>query len=435
MVPNARPSFRLRAGLTGYVDRVMSDSGDAPMPAVGFIALLRLREYRFLWLADVQSLLGDQLARVALSVLVYDRTRSALVTAVVYALSFLPALVGSVLLGPLADRLPRRSVLVGGDLIRAALLGLMTLPNMPVPVLGALLVLVVLVATPWSAAESALVVDVLTARDYALGIGLRAATGQAAQVAGFAVGGITVAALGARGALALDTATFLISAMIIRLGVRYRPAASKSQKSESHVSQRWLAGTTVVLRNRQLRLLLALSWLLGLLVVPEGLAAPYAQLFEGTPRTVGLLLAAGPAGVLLGTVLYSRWLSASTRTALLGPLAAVAGLPLLACAATPGLALTCLLWALSGACTAYQVQVVTEFVGTIDPSIRGQGISIAAAGLLAAQGVGLLAGGLITQVATPATAVATAGGAATVLGSALALARRRQHQQLLPPVG
>lgn len=201
------------------------------------------------------------------------------------------------------------------------------------------------------------------------------------------------------------------------------------------MSQRWLAGTTVVLRNRQLRLLLALSWLLGLLVVPEGLAAPYAQLFDGAPRTVGLLLAAGPAGVLLGTVLYSRWLSASTRTALLGPLAAVAGLPLLACAATPGLPLTCLLWALSGASTAYQVQVVTEFVGTIDPSIRGQGISIAAAGLLAAQGVGLLAGGLITQVATPTTAVATAGGAATVLGSALALARRRQHKQLLPPVG
>ncbi|MDQ2722439.1 MAG: MFS transporter, partial [Actinomycetota bacterium] len=356
---------RLRVGPTGYVDRVMSGSGDFPIPAVGFVALLRLREYRFLWLADVQSMLGDQLARVALSVLVYDRTRSALVTAVVYALSFLPALVGSVLLGPLADRLPRRSVLVGGDLIRAVLLGLMALPNMPVPVLAALLVLVVLVGTPWSAAESALVVDVLNARDYALGIGLRSATGQAAQVAGFAVGGVTVAALGARGALALDTATFLISAMIIQLGVRSRPAAAQPQQGESHGSQRWLAGTAVVLRNHQLRLLLAMSWLLGLLVVPEGLAAPYAQLFDGAPRTVGLLLAAGPAGVLLGTVLYSRWLSASARTVLLGPMAAVSGLPLLACAATPGLALTCLLWALSGACTAYQVQVVTEFVGTV----------------------------------------------------------------------
>jgi len=75
----------------------------------------------------------------------------------------------------------------------------------------------------------------------------------------------------------------------------------------------------MVLRDRRLRPLLFLSWVLGLLVVPEGLAAPYAQALGGGPRTVGLLLAAGPAGVLVGTVLYSRWLSAPTRAALLGP--------------------------------------------------------------------------------------------------------------------
>ncbi len=413
----------------------MSAPDEAAAPAAGFIALLRLGEFRWLWLADVQSLLGDQLARVALSVLVYDRTQSGLATAAVYALSFLPALVGSVLLGPLADRVPRRAVLVGGDLIRAALLGMMTLPSLPVPVLAVLLVLVVLVGTPWNAAESALIVDILAAEDYALGVGLRSATGQAAQVAGFAVGGITVAALGARGALALDAGTFLISVLIIRLGVRARPAVAAAHGEQRGAGRRWLDGAAVVLRDRRLRLLLAMSWLLGLLVVPEGLAAPYAQSFDGGPRSVGVLLAAGPAGVVLGTVLYSRWLPASARTKLLGPLATAAGLPLLACASTPGLALTCILWALSGACTAYQVQVVAEFVGVVPPHIRGQGIGIASAGLLAAQGIGLLAGGVITQVTTPATAVATAGGAATLLGAPLALARRRLRKTPLDPVG
>lgn len=52
-----------------------------------------------LWLAEVLSLLGDQLARVALSVLVFDRTGSALLTGLVYGLSFLPALVAGPLLG------------------------------------------------------------------------------------------------------------------------------------------------------------------------------------------------------------------------------------------------------------------------------------------------------------------------------------------------
>jgi len=332
----------------------MSERRHTTVPAAGFAAVLRGREFRLLWLADAQSLLGDQLARVALSVLVYDRTNSGLITAAVYALTFLPALLGSVLLGPLADRLPRRTLLVWGDVIRAVLLAVMTV-RLPVPALAVLLVLVVLVGTPWKAGETALVVDLLASEDYPVGLGLRAATVQAAQLAGFAVGGVAVAAVGARGALGLDAATFLVSAVLIRLGVRARPPAAPTDTTHGDSSSRWLHGAVTVLRDRRLRLLLGLSWLLGLLVVPEGLAAPYAHGLGGGPRTVGVLLAAGPAGVLLGTLLYSRCLSATTRARLLGPLAAAAGLPLLACAATPGLLLTCLLWALSGICTAYQV--------------------------------------------------------------------------------
>lgn len=69
---------------------------------VGFAGVLRQREFGLLWLADVQSLLGDQLARVALAVLVYERTRSGFAAAAVYALTFLPALIGSLLPGPVA---------------------------------------------------------------------------------------------------------------------------------------------------------------------------------------------------------------------------------------------------------------------------------------------------------------------------------------------
>lgn len=412
----------------------MPRAGDTT-PAAGFTSLLRIREFRLLWLADAQSLLGDQLARVALSVLVYDRTGSGLITAAVYALTFLPALAGSVLLGPLADRLPRRGLLVGGDLIRAALLATMALPALSVPTLGALLVVAVLVGTPWKAAESALVVDILTAQDYPTGLGLRTVTGQAAQVAGFAIGGIAIAAIGARGALALDAATFLISAVVIRLGVRNRPPAAHPDNETAQAPQRWLHGAATVLGDRRLRLLLSFAWLLGLLVIPEGLAAPYAQQLGGGARTVGLLLAVGPSGVLVGTVCYTRLLSAPARATLLGPLAAAAGIPLLFCATTPNLAITCLLWALSGACTAYQIQVVAEFVRTISPSIRGQGLGIASAGLLAAQGIGLLAGGAITQIASPTAAIVTAGAAATTLGSALALTRRAHNGATPAPLG
>lgn len=404
-------------------------------PSTGFAGVLRQREFRLLWLADIQSLLGDQIARVALSVLVFERTRSGFATAGVYALTFLPAVVGTVALGPFADRLPRRALLVAGDGIRAALLAAMALPHLPIALVATLLVVAVVVGTPWKAAESALVVDILPASDRPMGLGLRAATSQAAQLAGFAVGGAAVAVIGPRSALVIDAATFAFSAVIIRFGVRRRPpiahhesVVAPSGRIESQPSRRWLDGTRAVFRNRQVLFLLAFSWLLGLIVVPEGLAAPYAHQLGGGPRTVGLLLAVGPGGVLLGTLLYTRWLTAPLRTALLGPFAAAAGIPLILCAGTPGLPLTCTLWALAGSFTGYQVQVVTEFVSTIAPAFRAQGIAIASAGLLGAQGVGLLGAGFITQFAAPSTAISAAGAAATAIGSWLALIRHRHRR-------
>jgi MFS family permease len=63
-------------------------------------------EFRALWLAQVLSVTGDQLARVALTVLVYDHTRSPLLAAVAFAASVVPMFIGGVLMSGLADRLP-----------------------------------------------------------------------------------------------------------------------------------------------------------------------------------------------------------------------------------------------------------------------------------------------------------------------------------------
>lgn len=413
----------------------MGDDAGA-VAVTGFVGVLRRREFRVLWLADIQSLLGDQIARVALAVLVFDRTQSGLATAAVYALTFLPALLGGVVLGAVADRLPRRALLVAGDAARAVLLTVMAVAHLPLTVLAALLIVAVLIGAPWKAAETALVIDILPAREHPVGLGLRSATTQGAQLAGFAVGGVTVAALGPHTALAVDAVTFLVSAALIRTGIRHHPAIPHHDGTDpaTRSRRRWWGGLGVVAADTRLRQLLALSWLLGLLVVPEGLAAPYAAEIGGGARSVGLLLSAGPAGVLIGTVLYSRFLPDTTRAALLGPFAAAAGLPLLVCAAQPGLVLTCLLWALSGACTCYQVQVVTEFVALIDPRHRAQGIALASAGLLGAQGIGVFAGGVLTQLTTPASAVAAAGAAATLLGAALAATRQRTlHRDTTTP--
>ncbi len=411
----------------------------------GFRQVLSVREFRVLWLVSIQSLLGDQIARVALAVLVFDRTRSGLATATVYALTFLPAVAGNVLLGPLTDRFPRRSVLVAGDLIRAGLLATMAVPTLPLVVLAALLVVAVTVGAPWGAAESALIADILPTADYPIGLGLRSATNQSAQLVGFAVGGAGVAVLGAHVALAVNAATFAVSALAIRTRLHQRPTPTTQvvdngtaqpptttptdRRSRPPRSTGWLDGARSVLGHRQLRLLLFFSWILGLIVVPEGLAAPYAAELHTGATAVGALLAAGPAGVLLGTLAYTRLLTAPTRARLLGPFATATGIPLILCATHPPLVVVCGLFALAGAFTGYQIQVVTEFVTLIPAHLRGQGIALASAGLLAAQGLGLLTAGLLTQLLTPSLTIATAGITATGLGAALTLRRTQQHRR------
>ena len=397
----------------------------------GFRGVLRQREFGLLWVADVQSLLGDQLARVALAVLVYERTGSAFATAAVYALTFAPALLGGVLLGPIADRVPSRALLVSGDLTRAVLLGVMALPAQPIWILATLLVIAVLIGTPWKAAERALIAEILTDEDYVIGTGFRTATTQAAQLIGFALGGIAVASIGSRAALAIDALTFLVSGLVIRIGLRPRPAPHATTRPGAPRG-RWFDGLRTVLRNPRLRGLLSLSWLLGLLVMPEGIAAPYAAQLHSGSRAVGFLLAAMPAGSLVGSLVYARWLSPGLRGRLVGPLAVIAGIPLVACAWTPGLGLTLFLWTLTGLATAYQVQVAAEFVRIVPSEIRGQAIGVASAGLLAIQGVGLLAGGGLVTLFAPSTTVAIAGTTATLLAAWLWQLRRRQIGGVAP---
>src|SRR5262249_46168933 len=88
-------------------------------------------EFRALWLAQALSFIGDQLAQVALAVLVYARPHDALLSALTYALTYLPPILGGPVLSALADLFPRRTGMVVCDLVRAVLVFLMAWRNLP----------------------------------------------------------------------------------------------------------------------------------------------------------------------------------------------------------------------------------------------------------------------------------------------------------------
>ena len=162
--------------------------------------------------------------------LVYARSGSAAISAATYALTFLPSLAGGVLLSGLADRYPRRTVMVTCDLIRLGLLVALASASLSTLVIDVVLVLLVLVGAPFSAASVAVLPEVLPPKHYVAGVSLGVVTSQLAQLLAFAAGGVCVAFLGVRTTLLLDAATFAVSAGLLRYGLadRVAPHASGS---------------------------------------------------------------------------------------------------------------------------------------------------------------------------------------------------------------
>ncbi|HEU5109958.1 MAG TPA: MFS transporter, partial [Micromonosporaceae bacterium] len=179
-----------------------------------------VREYRHLFAANVLSLIGDQLTAVALAFTVYDRSGSPLLAALTFAGSYATWIVAGPLLSVFADRAPRRRTLLTCDLARAALVLLMIVPGVPVLGLVGLAFLANLFRPPFQSARAALMPDLLDGDRYPVANGLDNVVAEVTQVIGFAVGGVLVAAVSARGVLAVDAATFLLSAALIVTGLR-----------------------------------------------------------------------------------------------------------------------------------------------------------------------------------------------------------------------
>ncbi len=397
-------------------------------------ATLAVGEFRAIWLAEFQSVFGDQLARVALSVLVFQRTDSAALPALAYALTYLPDLFGGLFLSGWADRFPRRTVMVVADLARAILLGAMALPGTPLPVIVVLLVAAQLLNSPFNAAQAATLPSILDGEHYVLGQSLRQATNQAGQLAGFAVGGLIIATIGASRGLALDAASFLISAIVISWGVRARPSPGvKTSDAPGSTLRRLAAGARTIWGDDRLRALVMLAWLAGFVIVPEGLAVPYAAQLGDGATAAGLLLATHPAGIVLGAFILSRFVTPAARSRLTGVLAIGAIVPLLGYAWHPGLGITMGLLAVSGFCAAYQVTASATFMRLVPDEARGQAFGLAGSGLIAVQGIGLVAGGLLVlglHSAGLTVAVIAAAGLLCAFPAAVAWRHARQAHPL-----
>ncbi|MGW7460019.1 MFS transporter [Streptomyces sp. NPDC054797] len=378
----------------------------------GYRSVFGIREFRPVFAAHLMSVLGLVVAEISLTVLVYRATGSPLMSALTFALGFLPYVLGGILLAPIADRHPARRVLVTCDLVCAACAAAMVLPGTPVALLLVLRCALAFVAPLFQGTRNASLADIVGTGDaFVLGRSLLRMVAQSAQLVGFGLGGLLLAVVAPRGAIAITAAGFLGSALLLRLGTRSRPSRTSARTSP-------LAGARAVLGRRRLRALTLLFWLPPVfLVVPEALLAPYSDGIGVGTATLGLLMCAMPVGTIAGELVAGSVLTARTRSRIVAPLAAAGLLPLLLYAVRPGALLVLAALLLAGLAHAYTLGLDQWYVDAVPDELRGSAMTLLGAGLMTLQGAGMALAGLAAEF-FPVHAVVTGSG---ILGTAVVL--------------
>lgn len=362
--------------------------------------------FRVLFAADAVSTLGDQFARVALALLVWDRTGSALATAGVYALMFLPDLIGLFGLAWMADYYPRKLVLVTCSTVQAVAFALMAIPDTPLWMIAALLTISTTVLAPAKAAQGALVPGVLPADQLHGGLGLMDQARSVGQVVGLAAGGALVGWIGASAVLAMNAVTFAVSAVAVGRGVETRPAPGGHRKPAAQ----WKDTISVLRADQQMLALIALAWMTMIIVVPDGVVAPLAAELAAGNWAVGLLLAVHPLAMMATLYVLIAHVPAHRQDTAMWTLAVLAVIPLVGFILRPGLVGALVLLAVSGVGTAYQTRLRADLTNRLPDRVRGSALALIRSGVRVGQGVGVAAAGALVELTrSPSLTIAAAG--------------------------
>jgi hypothetical protein len=271
----------------------------------------------------------------------------------------------------------------------------------------------------------------LAGERYVLGTAVLQTTLLLGQVAGAVGGGVAVAFLGVRPALAIDAVTFVISGLLIGLGIRARPAVARPETGQPSALARMVGGFKLVFGDPALRTLLLFGWLVAFYTIPEGIAAPYAASLGGGPIATGLVLASTVLSTTIAVPLFTRFVRPRQRINLMGPLAILTCGSLVLTGLRPNLAISLVIFSLSAAFGVYQISANTAFVVRVPNERRAQAFGIASMGVIVGQGVAFVAAGAATVRFAPAAVIAVGGG----IGAVVALVLTLRWRHVSPPGG
>ncbi|MFJ4715210.1 MFS transporter [Streptomyces sp. NPDC088785] len=347
---------------------------------------------------------------LALGSLVYTRTGSPLLSALAMFGPALAQVVGALTLLSAADRLPPRAVLAGLSLFLALATLLQAAPGLPTAAALALVLVQGVPAALGGGVRYGLLTDLLDKNGYLLGRSLLNLSSGVCQVLGYALGGVLVTALSARGTLVIAAGLCVLAAAVARTGLGARPPRAAGRPS----LRATLRGNALLWSSVPRRYVYLALWVPnGLIVGCEALFVPYDT------GHAGLLLASAALGMLVGDVVAGRFLPPRARARLGAPLRLLLAAPYLVFAMRPALPAALVAVAVASLGFSASLLLQERLVALTPDELAGHALGLHTAGMLTMQGVGALLAGALAQLVRPAPAMAVLAALSVVVTLAL----------------
>jgi MFS family permease len=295
-----------------------TEPGAARPAAGGILRPFKVRNFNLLFSGQTVSIIGDALYMVALPWLILTTGGSAQELGIVLAAYGIPR-AGSMLVGGwLSDRLRPRRLMLIADTARMLLVGMLA----ALALWGhAALWQLCAVAVPLGAfggafmpASMSILPETLSNEDLQAGNGLMMSSMHGANLVGSALAGVVVAAFTAGAGLAIDAATFLVSAVSLAL-MRTAGRATPSKRGEGASQEHPSASTQeqgerisfwrYLLTSRLIQVILLMFIVIGLFsggLIEVALPTLVHGPMHGSASSYGVILAAWSAGALVGSI-------------------------------------------------------------------------------------------------------------------------------------
>ncbi|MFF3122590.1 MFS transporter [Streptomyces sp. NPDC057908] len=378
--------------------------------------LFRTPQFRPLFATSAVQVAGSTMSGLALGTLVYAATESPLLAALSMFGSSLAQVIGATVLMSAADRLPPRAAMTGMALAFGLATAVLAVPGLPLPVVFAIILMEGVVAAVGGGVRYGLLNEVLPKDGYLLGRSVLNMCVGLMQIGGFALGGLLVTVLSARGTLLVAAALYLMGAAVARFGLARRPPRAAGRPS---VAQTWRTNAVLWSSGPRRRVYLALWVPNGLIVGCESLFVPYA------PEHAGLLFAFAALGMLVGDTVVGRFVAQRWRGRLAMPMQLLLAAPYPLFAARPALPMAFALTALASVGFSASLLFQERLMALTPEEMTGQALGLHSSGTLTMQGVAAALAGTIAQRTSPGTAMTVMATASLAVTLALAVAGRR----------